>query len=598
VVVDLAPSYTAGLKIVEEVGCYGCHPIADFEDLPRPAPDLTRAAHKLDPAWTIQWIENPKLLRPDTRMPKFWPEMDAPDAYPYLVDVEAKREQRRQEAIAITAFLLAKSRASDKYTYALEPLPAGLAGDAERGGELVGSLGCAACHDLPDAAMTPERKNRASHFDYGPSLGDLGAKTSKEWIYSWIRDPKRYAPGARMPNLRLTEQEALDIATYLGGLRGDVAITATAEPATLAEPDLIAKGQVLVKKYGCYGCHLVEGFETTPGIGADLSAFGVKLRERLDFGDYITDHNAQTWNSWTVGKLRHPRVYSYISQNPVETFMPEFELSDDEIRKVMVFLKSQRKDAELESKVLTHRLTEAEAARERGRKLVRTYNCSGCHDLDGHDGEMASLGPLSGSNAIFGPPPLTAEGLKTQPAWLFEFLKRPFRMRPLPKVRMPTFGFSDEQAITLVTMFSALDGAPFPFTFYGDVRPADGHEYAIGKALFDASGCQKCHVVGELGDGAVPPEVKAPNLLMGEARLRPHWLDLWLADPGALQKNTAMPAFWLAANQMEMFLRSSPEFRAAIQGVPAEVVQEVAASPQRQIQAVRNFLFRMKSGAP
>ncbi|RMH45219.1 MAG: hypothetical protein D6689_00505, partial [Deltaproteobacteria bacterium] len=219
-----------------------------------------------------------------------------------------------------------------------------------------------------------------------------------------------------------------------------------------------------------------------------------------------------------------------------------------------------------------------------------------CHNVDGHVGDLASLPALSGSNSIFGPPPLTNEGLKAQPTWLFNFLKRPFRMRPLPKVRMPTFGFTDREATDLVRMFSAIDGAVFPFTYHGDVGPRDDHERRIGKAIFDAAGCQKCHVVGELGDGPVPPEVKAPNLLMAKDRLRAEWLTLWLADPGAMQKNTAMPAFWLGGNQMDMFLQTNPEFRAAVDGIPQDVIDRYRTSPQLQIEATRNYLFRLQAG--
>jgi mono/diheme cytochrome c family protein len=444
-----------------------------------------------------------------------------------------------------------------------------------------------------DEANTPKRQNRASHFDHGPNLWDMGAKTSKAWIYSWLREPRRYNPVTRMPSLRLSPQEALDIATYLATLKGEKAAPAV-DAAELARPERVEQGKALVKQYGCYGCHQVEGFETTPGIGADLSAFGVKLEERLDFGDYITNHTQQTWNLWTINKLRHPRVYSYNAQNPVQTLMPQFDLAEHEVRQVMVFLRSLRRDADRSAEVLRVEPTEQWMARERGRTMVRRFNCNGCHAVDGHEGELASLPHLSGSESINGPPPLTAQGLKTQPSWLFGFLKAPFRMRPLPKVRMPTFGFDDAEANTLVRMFSAMDGARWPFTYYGDVGPVNAAEQRIGKALFEAAGCQQCHVVGALGDGPLPPEVKAPNLLMGQERLRPEWLSLWLADPGALQKNTAMPAFWLGGNQMEMFLQTNPEFRAAVQGIDAAVVQQYASSPQLQIEATRNYLFRLE----
>ncbi|RMH43602.1 MAG: hypothetical protein D6689_04710, partial [Deltaproteobacteria bacterium] len=410
IIADLAPNYTAGVRIVEEVGCYGCHAIDGFRDLPKPAPALTQVSKKVDPAYMVSWIQNPKDHRPNSRMPNFFPELLAPEIYPYPVDVEARKRKRDHEARALAAFLLSQSEHSDKYAYEIERPPAGLRGDAARGKQTMAEVGCAACHDLPgDEAHTPKRHNRASHFDHGPDLRDIGAKTSVAWIYSWLRDPKRYAPTTRMPNLRLTPQEALDIATYLGTLKGDKPIPPVSRDE-LADPDLIAEGKKLVKTYGCFGCHLIEGFETTPGIGADLSAFGVKLPERLDFGDFITDHNQQTWANWTINKLRHPRVYAYDAQNPVISYMPEFGFTEDEIRKVMVFLKSLRGTTDQSAQVMAQKLDDDELARERGRRMLHLYNCYGCHNVDGHVGDLASLPALSGSNSIFGPPPLTNEG--------------------------------------------------------------------------------------------------------------------------------------------------------------------------------------------
>ncbi len=50
-----------------------------------------------------------------------------------------------------------------------------------------------------------------------------------------MRDPKHYNPGTYMPNLRLTDQQAADVATYLMTLKqngGDAA------KATFAEKDV------------------------------------------------------------------------------------------------------------------------------------------------------------------------------------------------------------------------------------------------------------------------------------------------------------------------------------------------------------------------
>jgi hypothetical protein len=55
------------------------------------------------------------------------------------------------------------------------------------------------------------------------------------------------------------------------------------------------------------------------------------------------------------------------------------------------------------------------------------------------------------------PPPLLREGEKVQPAWLFQFLRDPFEIRPLTVLRMPRFNMSEDEAMDLVNYFAAVD---------------------------------------------------------------------------------------------------------------------------------------------
>ena len=49
----------------------------------------------------------------------------------------------------------------------------------------------------------------------------------------------------------------------------------------------------------------LKEFERQTGIGAELSEFGLKTTDRLDYGDWIPDHNSQTWDRWLYHKLKH-----------------------------------------------------------------------------------------------------------------------------------------------------------------------------------------------------------------------------------------------------------------------------------------------------
>ena len=480
-----------------------------------------------------------------------------------LENLEPENFQPEQQAALLTSFLLANST-----PFALPQVPAG---DAQKGAKLVEQLGCRGCHNI-SAPNTEnfEHKNRASHYDHGPDLGNVGSKASPEWIFAWLKNPKAYAPETRMPNLRLSDEEAANITTYLAGnkyVKGEGGKLAPREYATNAavktdNKDYEVLGKKLLRTYGCYGCHYVKGFETTPGIGAELTEFGNKEVPRLDFGDYIVNHSEQSWESWLDNKLKHPRVYRY---ERVDTRMPQFDLCGDpkdespekredckgqenEVESIMVVMKGMRGKTK-DSDLLGHKLSEAEQVREKGRELVRTYNCYGCHTVDGHVGDIRQMQQYQSEDGPrFAPPVIVGEGAKTQPGWLFEFLKAPIKLRPHLAVRMPTFGLHDDQATTLVGMFSAFDGAEYPYRDYrGYVLEGARKEQA--NSAFKAAQCTQCHTLGN----EPSPDIAlkgAPNLLLSKNRLRPEWLARWIRDPQVLYPGVNMPSFFGGGNPL------------------------------------------------
>src|SRR6185503_11007664 len=68
-------------QLVERYGCYGCHKIAGYEGMPKPAPSLEELSSKVTPEWTLKWLKDPRGFRPSTRMPQFWDleNVSAPD---------------------------------------------------------------------------------------------------------------------------------------------------------------------------------------------------------------------------------------------------------------------------------------------------------------------------------------------------------------------------------------------------------------------------------------------------------------------------------------------------------------------------------------
>ena len=51
--------------------------------------------------------------------------------------------------------------------------------------------------------------------DDPPSLSHIADKTTREWIYAWLKDPQAYAATATMPNFKLSDDDARDISAFL-----------------------------------------------------------------------------------------------------------------------------------------------------------------------------------------------------------------------------------------------------------------------------------------------------------------------------------------------------------------------------------------------
>jgi cytochrome c2 len=114
-----------------------------------------------------------------------------------------------QEIHSITAYLFNKSE-----SFPMDKLPRNA--DAENGQLLVASVGCMGCHEIqPDAVAEEPTSIQTLRRAQGPNLIGLGSKSTAQWVYNWVRDPASFHPETKMPNLRLTRQEAADIAAYL-----------------------------------------------------------------------------------------------------------------------------------------------------------------------------------------------------------------------------------------------------------------------------------------------------------------------------------------------------------------------------------------------
>jgi cytochrome c1 len=575
----LAPVYSHGRQMVEELGCFGCHNLPGFEKVPKVGPDLTRIASKVDSSWLFRWIKEPKVYLPKTKMPNFGLSDD--------------------DAVNVAAYLISASQPMAELKGA-----GGAGGSVGRGKEIVNKVGCLGCHRVagiepkgqlqeaqaavpevsapqkpPEAAQEPQAAEGQEgvpkparprltapppppeNQDFAPDLSRIASKVNADWLYSWVRNPKHFRPTTRMPSLRLSDDEARAVTAYLMTLGQKRPISGLDQE--VKKPQRIAAGEHLVRKRGCFGCHDIKGFETAEKIAPDLSNYGHKRLLELFFGEAV--QVKQTWEDFTFWKLKNPQIYA---TERVEQLMPNFGFTDEQAKTLRVFLKSmstQRPQAKFERK-----LSDEELAIQNGRGLVKRYNCNGCHVIESQGGAITAFY----ADKAKVPPPLEVGGLhegeKVQAIWLYQSLGRPTPLRPWLEVRMPTFGLSIEEATTLTKYFAAMGKQQMPYEYVSLQAPPAEHLRAgrllMSKDYFD---CFSCHQQGDRKPEG-PPEGWAPDLSLAKRRLRPVWIAKWLKDPQKVQPGTKMPSFY--------------------PGGPDDVL---GGKEDRQIQAITDYLMHL-----
>jgi mono/diheme cytochrome c family protein len=366
-----------------------------------------------------------------------------------------------------------------------------------------------------------------------PNLQNVAAKVGPQWIYYWVKNPKDFSPETRMPSLRLSDQEAIAITAYVSSLGNKTDPIANID-GRLQDKQNFSRGEGLVRKYGCPGCHDIPGMEKESRIGVELTTFGSKTLEELFFGNH-TDIK-ETWDDWTYNKLKTPRTYA---TERVEQLMPQFDLTDQDIKNLRIVLAGFR-DRKTPPRYLADRSARTIQVVE-GRRLMQQYNCIGCHEIEGRGGFIRKYYQ---ETPTLTPPVLNGEGEKVQSAWLFTFLKAPFPIRPWLKLRMPTFGLSDQDDHTLVSYFNGLSKVENPYAYFDDSKvPPDYIEAARKMVTKDYFNCFSCHQQGEKKPEG-PQEGWAPDLALARQRLRPSWIIKWLHDPQKIQPGTKMPSFF------------------------------------------------------
>ena len=577
-----AETLSLGLSVFEKAGCHACHQVDRWNDATKPGPSLYHMASKTDKNWTYKWIIEPRSFRHNTWMPHFFKKGNNSSSEDLI--------RTEQEVLAITEYLFSTSK---KY----ETVSINKSGDYDRGRTLVNSLGCKGCHQIqpePDPNYSPTIQG--IRMEQGPNLIGLGSKVKEDWLLSWLKNPYSYHEDTKMPNLRITDQEAKDIATYLladNNRKFDDLNTATVNEPVLNEiaaeflSQLLRKTQVdervsnmniseklnyagekLIGHYGCYSCHNIAGFEDKKPIGTSLNVEGSKLISKLDFGFWHDEIPHTKWD-WFYNKIDRPETFDLIpSENglvsvkellPLEkSRMPHYGLSEKEIDALVTLIMGMVKDEIPESKLPEK--TPAYLAVSKGERFIHTNNCLGCHKIDGEGGAIwtataAWLEEVAGSENYqdislvqsFSPPLLNTEGRKVQPDWLLDWFQNVSMIRPHLQVRMPSYNFTHEEWNGVIDYFQSKDGMSLTYENPHSFSQVS-NSYLAGQKIQEEGACINCHFYGSMKPRQ-DALTWAPNLVLTKERLRPEWLIELFNNPQSVMPGTKMPAPYIPVDE-------------------------------------------------
>jgi cbb3-type cytochrome oxidase cytochrome c subunit len=197
----------------------------------------------------------------------------------------------------------------------------------EIGEVVLKTQGCRACHnlDLQGGVLAP-------------SLHNVAARRSADWLREKLIDPQASVPGTYMPSFAHLRGEEIDgLVAFLGTLTPqrpgpDRTGTASIEIPTDAQgqprftPAEVERGKELFQSQGCIGCHTINGIAAGGQIGPNLTHEALRLR---------TDE-------WQLRHLINP-VSVYVLGEPegISWIMPSYrQLSEEDLKALVAFLQS------------------------------------------------------------------------------------------------------------------------------------------------------------------------------------------------------------------------------------------------------------------
>jgi len=600
-----------------------------MQDQKKVGPNLKDVRLKLRKEWVPVWLENPQAFRPGTKMPTFWRFANVDEnGRPQMRDKDGE-----QQIQAIAAYLWQEGFEGK--------VPEQQKGDAAHGKVLFESRGCLACHSIGEG-------DSQLGGTFAANLSKVGEKENFDYTVRWIHNPReRWAPycpkekrdltaedyskhnlpfvfdtelhsrcpndGAElqvqnmtvMPNFRLSESDARDIATYLFSLSSPPGY---ADASFMDDQNMKEKGRLLIKQYGCAGCHEIKGFEDEQRIGKELTVEGATPIERLDFAlqtkraeegaDPLNLHPEKKESPWYnhkgffEHKISQPSIYDEGKEkDPKDRLrMPKPFLTPEWRNALTTFLLGSvgAEGANVPASLFYDPQDQRRQDIQNGWWVVKKYNCMGCHQLQVGQRSIVMDLPFyqtpDGKDLL--PPRLTSEGARVDPNWLLKFLHDPSLSGEKAPAQTQLINAAAAQGSgspqapgpsTPATSAATLKAQPgldrngvrpylnfrmptFNFspnelqTLVRFFMAMSGQQEPYIKEQLEPLSDQEKLVARQMFTSGTPclkchitgepmhdARAIAPNFLLASERLKPDWTFRWLLDPSQISPGTAMP---------------------------------------------------------
>lgn len=405
-----------------------------------------------------------------------------------------------------------------------------------QGRELIASYGCTHCHAIKQgggASLTPE--------DDPPSLKHIADKTTREWIYAWIKDPQAYASTATMPNFHFSDDDARDVSAFVIAQS-----TSLQPPLPPINSDVKAAsdpnaGTTLYGQSFCASCHAIQnaaGNLVGGNLGPELTGIGTKAKPE-----------------WLQDWIANPDHYD------PQTMMPRYRFAPSQVATLVGFLASKT-EPDFVANVHVSPATKEQI--EHGKRLVVENGCAACHEINGirkpenFAPELSRIGSKPLNQILF------IDGVEhTLPEYIGAKVRNPRAFGP--SLKMPQFKFTPQQVDAVTVALLAL-------TDRAQTQPPEMRIPAIQQTKYQPAGtagqlmhelrCFTCHSInGHGGD-------MAPDLTWEGTAVQRDWLVQFLKNPETLRPALIrrMPKFNLPDAEIQtltdyiMTVYQTPEF--------------------------------------